>query len=420
MSNRFWNHYQDYKKHKKFFIIGIVIVFCIGIITTYQIKQKNALSSSGNSNNSQTTVDVFTVARGDLSKTIILSGQTTPKSQVDIAPKFLGQVISVNVALGQTVEKGQVLVEQDTREINNSINQNQAAFEQASADALTTEASVNANYIKAQADYKLAQDDYQRYKTLYEVGAVSRQQVDANAQVLTAAKTALDIFSNQMNSGTAATIVSAQAAASKAQYTVDAMQTQRDELILRAPQSGMIGYKQVEVGALLSVGQKILTIVDNSEIYVDCQVSAEDLAALTLGMHVNVKIDSLGKTLPGKIVYISPSTDASTQEFALRIVLDKPDADVRGGLFAQTEIKSVLRKNIVVVPKEAVLDKNGKSYVYIVNSQNTVEERIVQVGAVGDKNTEILTGLKEGDEIANSNLSRLFSGMVITRTQGGK
>jgi RND family efflux transporter MFP subunit len=168
---------------------------------------------------------------------------------------------------------------------------------------------------------------------------------------------------------------------------------------------------------MVAVGQKLLSIVDNSEIYVDCQVASEDLPALTLGMNVEVKIDSLGKTLPGKVIYISPASDSQTQAFSLRIALNNADPDVKSGIFAQTDINAILRANTLVVTKDAVLNKNGKIYVYVINSQDVVEERAVQIGASGDQNVEILSGLNEGEQIAVNNLARLSSDMVIIPNQ---
>lgn len=411
MNYRFW---KNNRKYKLLLISSLVLFSCVALIAVYQIKQKNPTGAS-TAKNKQTTVDLFTVKQGDLIKNISLTGQTVPKSQVDIAAKYLGKVVAVNVDLGQPVSAGQILIVQDTRDADNSIRQNQAAYQQAAADAVTTEAATNANYSKAQADYQNALTTYQRYKTIYDAGGISKGELDTNAQQLADAKAALDLLGNQMNSGVASSIESAQAAALKAQYSMNAMETQREDLILCAPCSGVIGYRQVEVGSMVSAGQKLLSIVDNAELNVDCQVAAEDLPALKVGMEVDVKIDALGKTLPGKVIYISPTMDTQTQSFSLRIALDNQDPEVKGGIFVQANIASVLRPNTRVVPKDAVLEKDGKTYVYAINSQNEVEERVVQVGVSGDQNVEILSGLNEGEQIAVSNLSRLSSGMVITR-----
>ncbi|HWR40748.1 MAG TPA: efflux RND transporter periplasmic adaptor subunit [Patescibacteria group bacterium] len=408
MNHKFW---QNKSRMKLLGMAALILVLFLGIL---QITQKKSQSSSSTNTKQQTTVDVLTVPRAELAKRISLTGQTVPEAQVDIAAKYQGKVTAVYAELGQTVTAGQELIIQDTGDIELTIHQNQAAYHQASADAITNEVSFQANYDKAMAAYQLAVTNYQRYKSLYSAGAISRQQLDASEQQQADTKAVLDSLANQMKTGsTPASVESAQAAASKAQYIVGSAEKQRDDLILQAPRSGMIGYRQVEVGNMVQAGQKLLSIVDNSHIYVDCQVSEQDLAALALGMDVNVQIESLGKSFPGKITYISPSIDTQNMAFSLRIALTNPDASLKSGMFAKTIIQAILRPNALVVPKDAVLEKNGKSYVYVITGQNTVEERVVQIGARGDQQVEVLTGLTEGEQIAANNLSRLKNGMAI-------
>lgn len=402
-------------KSKKLIATSIVIFLCLGVIVGVQLKRNSSVGGPNSANNKlQTTADVMAVPRTGLIKRISLTGQTVPEAQVDIAAKYAGKIVAVNSKLGQWVSAGDVLIVQDTGDADISIMQNQAAYSQATADAVTSDVSFHANYDKAQANYQSASIDYQRYKTLYEQGAISREALDANEQTMLNAKSALDTLANQMNSSSVpAVIVSAQAAALKAQHNVSAVEKQREDLVLRAPRAGMIGYRQAEVGAFATAGQKLLSIVDNSNIYVDCQVSEQDLAALTLGMDINVQIESLSKTFAGKIIYISPANDSTNQSFSLRIALTNIDPSVKAGMFTKTIINTIVRPNTLVVPKNAVLDKNGKSYVFVVNAQNGVEDRVVQVGVRGDESVEILSGLTENEQIVISNLSRLKAGMTI-------
>ncbi len=401
---------QNKKRLKLTAICAVVLLLCGGLTIAQRIQSAAKPQQSGKQ---QTTVDVMVVSHTNLQKRISLTGQTVPEAQIDIAAKYQGKVVSVQALLGQRVEAGQVLIIQDTGDAEIAIQQNQAAYQQASSDALTTQATFYANLDRAKADYLRAVAGYERYKTLYEVGAVSREQLDTNQQQVADAKGVMDALANQINGGVAASIQSSQAAAVKAQRTVSAVEKQRDDLILRAPRSGMIGYRQVEVGNLVQAGQKLLSIVDNSNIYVDCQVSEQDLAAITVGMPVEVQLESLGKRLAGKVIYISPASDATSMAFSLRIALTQPDPAVKSGMFARTVINALLRENVVVVPKEALLDKNGKSYVFVLGEDNKVEQRVVEVGARGDQNVEIITGLADGEQVAVNNLARLRPGMVI-------
>jgi len=404
--------WKDGNKRKIMILVGIVVV-CLGLIAFNQVR-KNSMNSTSSTGKAQTTVEVLTVSHTGLIKRISLTGQTVPQAQVDIAAKYQGKISAVYVALGQQVSEGQELVVQDTGDADISIMQSQAAYRQAAADAVTSDVSFRANYDKAKADYQQAVTNYQRYKSLYDVGGVSHQQLDASEQQVADAKASFDALANQMNTGSVPAVVeSALAAAAKAQHSVSAVEKQRNDLVLYAPRSGVIVYRQVEVGNMVQQGQKLLSIVDNSNIYVDCQVSEQDLAALTVGLNVDVQIESLGRTFPGKIIYISPASDPQSLSFSLRVALINPDPAVRSGMFAKAVINAVLRPNALVVPKDAVLEKNGKIYVFVIGPQNTVEERTVQVGATGDQSVEILNGLKDGEQIAVNNLSRLTAGVVI-------
>ena len=391
-----------------FFLLLLVLAGGIYLLTAKD-------TSRDTSGKQQTTVDMLTIGRADLYKRISLTGQTVPLSQVDLAAKYQGRILAVNVELGQQVSEGDVLLVQDTQDADISIAQNQAAYSQAAADSVTTQASFYANYEKAQADYRKAVATEQRSQRLYNVGGISLEQMESIQQQTADAKGALDALANQMQNGLAASIQSSQAAAQKAQHTVQSMEKQRSDLLLRAPRSGTIGYRQAEVGNLAAAGQKLLSIVDTSQMYVDCQVAEGDLAALALGMPVQVQLEALGQTLPGTITYISPSIDTQTLAFSLRISLLPPlPATLRGGLFSRVVLQLPLRQQVLVIPKEALLEKNGQTYVFVINGSNKIEQRLVQVGARGDRQLEILQGLQAGDNIAVSNLSRLRPDMVIS------
>lgn len=399
------------KRKKLLYLVCIVLVFCLGVFAFHQWKQKGTVDNK--EKRLQTTVDVAIVKKTNLVKRISLSGQTVPEAQVDIAAKYQGRVMTVEAALGQKVTAGQVLIVQDTGDAEISIRQNQAAYEQAAAEAVTTEATVNANYDKAMADYHKAMASFERNKRLGDIGGISKETLEESEQQLADAKAALDTITNQMTAGTAASIAASQAAAAKAQQSVNAAQKQHHDLILTAPRDGIIGYRQVEAGDIVSAGQKLLSIYDNSSIYVDCQISEQDLGAVNTGMNVNVQLESLGKTIPGKIIYISPANDATNLTFSLRIALLNIDPSVRSGMFARTLVEAPLRQNVLVVSKEAIVEKNGSAYVFVINGQNVVEQRKVEIGARGDESVEILSGLNEDEQIAVTNLARLRNGIIV-------
>lgn len=396
---------------KRLAIIGIAILAVL-FLSYRGIYSKN-IAKGQRPDNTTPAVDVMTVQRKDMTRKIDLTGQTVPESQVDIAAKYTGKITHINVELGQQVSPGQILLIQDNSDVDIAISQNEASFRQANADTIESNATFQASYQKAQSDYQHGVTTYERYKTLYAEGAISKEALDNTEQQMISSRSALDTWSKQLTSGSAASVDSKIASRDKAQSALDALRNQKADLTLRAPRSGVIGFRQAEVGNIVSAGQKLLSIVDNSNIYVDCSVSEQDIGQMTLGTPTTISIESLGKSYTGKIIYISPAMDSKTQTFTIRIALDKPDASIRSGMFARTTIQVALRPQTLFVPKEAVISLNGKDRIFVVNG-NKIEERIVQLGLRNDKSVEILGGLNDGEQVAVSNLSRLKTGTDIT------
>jgi len=278
---------------------------------------------------------------------------------------------------------------------------------------MTTASTVNANYDKVQADYDKALASYRRNKQVFDVGGISLEEFETSQQALADAKANLDVIANQMNQGVPASILSAQANAQKAQTIIAAAQKQRDDLVLRAPRAGVIGYRQVEAGDIVSQGQKLLSIYDNRTLYVDCQVSEQDLAAFFIGMNVNVGIESIGQSVSGQVIYISPSVDTTNLTYTVRVLIDNEAGTLKSGMFTRSILNTVLRPNTLVISKDALLEKNGEQYVFVVDDKNAVKQRTVKIGARGDATVEILSGLDEGEKVATNNLSRLREGMTI-------
>ena len=403
-------------KTKIMIAIGVIAVL---LVAFYSFKSKT-VSKGKNAGDLKPAVDVLTIKHKDMVKNIILTGKTVPVSQVDIVAKYAGKITQVNVDLGQSVAQGQELIVQDNSDVNILLAQNGAGLRQADADAIESNANFEASYQKAQADYQHSVTNYGRYKALFDQGAISKENLDNQEQLVTAAQAALDTWSKQMASGSAATVTSKQAASDKARSAVDALQNQKNDLVLRAPRAGVIGYRQAEVGAMAQTGQKLLSIVDNSNIFVDCSVSEQDIGQFVLGMSTNISIESLGKSYTGKITYISPAMDTTTQTFTIRLALDNLDNSIKTGMFAKTTIDVVQRAQTLFVPREAVLSTNGTDRVFVVDGDNKVTERVVKLGLRNDKGVEILSGINEGEQVAVTNLSRLKTGITIVPNSIGE
>lgn len=360
-------------------------------------------------------VQTQVIERQDMHRHINLSGQTVAENAVTLAPKYTGRVSEVRVKLGDTVKKGDVLLVQDTGDLDISIQETTASAEGAKADELVADATYEANYYRTKSDYELEKDQYERSEYLFSIGAISQNTLDIAKQEYLASKAAFEIMENQAKDGEdAASVLSKRYAAEKIRHNVEALKKQRDDLILRSPIDGMVSYRKAEAGEIITGGSKVFSIVDGRKIYVDCTLSESDAAILNTGDTVPVTVDALGKTYSAAIIYVSPAMDEAAKTYTVRLSLNNENNDdIKVGLFARGHIDILQRENTIFVPKEAVFYKNGKPSVFVLKEDNTVEDREVTIGLLNDKEEEILSGVNDGETVVLNNQDKLSTGTVV-------
>lgn len=406
----------DYvKAHKLQTILAIVLLFAGGV-AWYGLRSNSSVKTAP----IVPAVEYVSLSRKDLTKKIDLTGKTVSDAQIEIATKYGGRVKLVRASLGQAVKQGEVLLTLDTTELDIQIAQAQAALDGAFAELVVGDSAFTANYAKAQSDYKLSVMNFQRYQSLFAQGAVSKVALEAVEQQMNASKAILDSMVNQFIAGKAASVLSKQANHDKAKASLDALIAQKNEMTLKAPRDGIIGFRQAEEGSLVTAGQKLLSVVDNRSLFVDCTVSEQDVGFLSLQKRIDVYIEAAGQMVKADIIFISPAMDNASQSFAVRLAISgAPEtlSNIRAGLFAKTQIPILLKPAALFVPKEAVLYQAGKPKLFLIDGQNKVKEQLVTTGLKNDQMLEIVQGINVGDKVAISNLSRLRNGITVNATE---
>ena len=405
------------KKDRKKWFLAILVLGLLAAGLMYFLHQPKGSQTAREKNLPQ--IQVYTVKRGDMMRHITLSGQTVADASVSLAPKYAGRITAVNAKLGDKVKAGDILLVQDTKDLELSIRQNTAVSRQTQADALEAESVYNANFLKVQNDYAVKKAKYDRYQSLFSMGAVSQETLDSVQQEYVTSKSAYDTQLNQISGESPASVESKRAAVEKAEYGTQMLEKQLSDLILRAPRDGIISYRAAEVGALAQAGTKVFELVDNSHLYVDCQVAEGDAAALESGMDVAVSIDALGNTYPGQLVFVSPSMDDSAKTYKVRIELSDAQ-QIKAGMFARTQLDMLMKPAVLTVPKAAVQEKNGKLSVFVMDEEGKASKRNVRIGAANDETLEIVEGLQEGDVVAISNQEKLKEGTQAELMRAGE
>lgn len=409
--------YNGLDRRKKCIVVGIGCLLCCVIMYVW-FGIKTDKGTRPKQRGGAPLVAVYKAERRDMGRRVTLAGQTVSDASIDLIPKYDGRISDVRVDLGTVVKKGDILMVQDTENLDISIRQNTASTRQAEAAAAEAEAIYNANFIKAEADFAVESNRYERNLHLYEIGAISKDQLDVLHQKYLVSKAAYELLANQHAEGVASAAIEAKRqAALKEAYGTDALKKQRDDLIMRAPRDGVISYRNAEVGGMAKTNQKVFTLVDNSHMYVDCSLSESDAAVLEPGVRLDVKVESKGITLPGRLIFVSPAMEDGSRTYKARIELDKGEgwekANLRAGLFARAYANIVQRSKAIFVPKEAVIKRNGKTSIFIVHDDLTVERRSIRVGLINDQMEEILEGVNEGETVAVTNQDKLADGVKI-------
>ncbi|CAK7026149.1 efflux RND transporter periplasmic adaptor subunit [uncultured Phascolarctobacterium sp.] len=359
-------------------------------------------------------VHTETAYRRPMHKTISLFGKTVSDAQIDIVNKYAGKIEQINVELGSIVNKDDVLLVQELQDIDAELLKAQARYKEADATASKTDTEYSADYYKYKADYELAQLNFERYKKLHEMGAVSKLEYDKFKQVMVNAQAAYESLAEQkLYEGVPASLYAKEQVAQRRYQEFILLQNKKDDMILKAPRAGMISYRNAEVGAYAQAGTKLLTITDNSSFYIDCSISEYDAAVLAVGNNIIATIDALGKSLPGEIIFVSPNKVENNKNYNVRIKLLEEDKKIKAGMFARSELKFLQKDAAIYVNKDIVVDRNGKKYVFVINDDNKLEQREVKLGLRNDSEIEIVSGLTEGETVAVDNLSRLRQGLEI-------
>jgi membrane fusion protein (multidrug efflux system) len=195
---------------------------------------------------------------------------------------------------------------------------------------------------------------------------------------------------------------------------------------VRAPTNGLIGAKLVSIGELVGKGAPTLmaTMSTLDPIWIYCNVSEvgllkADAEARRTGKRVADAPVSLilsdGSVHPakGRIVFMDRAVDAKTGTLRIRAEFPNPDRVLRPGMFARMKVDLGIRPDSILVPERAVMELQGKSFVWVISADNKAEQRKVTVGQPIGENLLILENLKAGERIVVEGLQKVRDGLEV-------
>lgn len=334
-------------------IIALLVLLGIFRILSAVIQPKEVADPPVN-------VKVATSEMGSIYTTSPITGRIQPAQEALIIPMAQGAVNRVNVSLGDFVKKGTVLFEIDS-------------------------AQISAAYNQASAGLQAAKTAYNAMKTLYAEGAVSR----ADLEVANANYTA------------------ALAATSQTKEAYDNCRP-------AAPFDGYVTSLNVTVGNQAPTGSLAATVADVSSLKIETGVSEYIVNSLVPGQEVDIYINTLGdKPYIGIIESVSPAPGTGSLTYPTTIQIPNKSGELKAGMFAEIQIKSQSKEEVLLVPSDAPYIKSGKTWVITIDKNSMPVFNEVVTGLDNGEYTEIVKGLKPGEEVIISGQPYVTEGIEV-------
>lgn len=283
--------------------------------------------------------------------TLILQGEVDTKT-VDLSSKVVGRVLKINVQKGDTVKKGDVLIELDTPEINAKAEQADAML----ALAMAQQAKVNNGTREeqigmAKANFDVAKKTYERMSRLHNEGVIPTQKLDEATAKYQAAK---EQYTMLVNGAQKEDKMSAAANVRRARGANSEISSYLKENKIVSPIDGVVTEITVEEGELVGAGSPIVTIVDNNDCWITFNLREDLLSKIKNGTEFDVNIPAVGEnSVKVKVNYISvmgnfanwratkAKGDFDMKTFEVRAVPIEPQNDLRAGMSATFDWKKL-------------------------------------------------------------------------------
>ncbi|WP_456405636.1 efflux RND transporter periplasmic adaptor subunit [Caldithrix abyssi] len=290
-------------------------------------------------------VEVMPVLRGDIAKYLLISSNLETEVMADVYSRIQGIVEKIYKEEGQYVEKGEVMLELEAREYELS--------EQ-----------------KARVEYEQQKRNFDRLKAMFEKNLLSQEEFE------------------------------------KARYALEATEIawkqaklQLDFTKVRSPITGRVGQRLTKIGERIQPTDKLFSVVDNSQVIAVVYVPEKNMREVKIGQRAYITSDHFaGQRFEGWVKRLSPVVDPSSGTFKVTVGVRNRSSILRPGMFVNVHIILDTHKDVVLVPKTAIVYENENMYAYVV--RDSIAHRVkIQPGYEDNEKVEVLKDIEEGEMI---------------------
>ena len=357
-------------------------------------------------------VAVVDVARHDLSNTLEIASEFEPFQEIDVYAKVSGYIQKLYVDWGTHVKEGQPMADLEIPELEQQLQADQAAVHRSESDLERASEELN----RANSSYKVAHLTYTRLQGVQksQPGLISQEDLDVSE--------GKDLEGSAGVSSAKDALAGAEQALAGAKATLDKDKALFAYSHIAAPFDGVVTRLYEYKGALLPGGtssnigiEALCRLSQNNLLRLVIPVPERAVPDLHLGEVIDVKVSATGKAFSGKVVRFSGQIDLQTRTMHTEVQVPNSNYELVPGMYASVEIPLQKATGVLAVPTQVVQAAGaGKGTVLVVSSSNQIEKRDVTIGLQTATQTEIVSGLKEGDRVVFGSQSQYQPGELVT------
>jgi len=354
---------------KKIFLTALGILLLAGVIVGIKALQIRALIDAGkNAPKPIETISTTVVETDKWVRSVESVGSLRAVQGADLSTETAGIVSRINFENGAEVREGDLLVELDTE-------------------------AEQATLRSAEAEADLARTVYERTKTLRATNAIPQSDLDAAASQLR-----------------------------KVTALVEQLRATISKKQLRAPFSGRLGIREINLGQFVQNGNKIVSLQSLNPIFVDFLLPQQLISTVAPGQKILLRTDAYpGRVFEGELTAINSEVDRITRNIRLQGTLKNPDGALRPGMFARVEIFEGGEDEVLRIPLTAVFRAPYGDSVFVVlekdgpdgKKEKFVEQRFIRTGRTMGDFIAVTEGLKAGDTVVSAGAFKLRNGMGV-------
>ena len=328
-------------------------------------------------------VRVMEIKDRDLAVVVAAVGRLAPNREVTLSAELGGVVESYSADIGDRVESGETLVSIDGTDYRLALKE------------------ANANLEVAQIRLHAAKNSFERTKSLLPRKVITPDAFD---------KSEMDYKSSRV------TVV-------RVKVLVDIARERLNKTRIRAPFSGLIASRKVEIGQIVGTGQPLMTLVDLDPVRVLIHLPEKDYIHLDRDDPVAVAIEASPKSVfKGRIDRIGIKADERTNTFDVAILVDNPDLFLKAGMTARVRVTTAVIPGVIMIPQSAVLYRKDRKEVFVAGPDQKAEVREIELGRSEGALVQVLKGLIAGDRLVVTGGPYLKAGdriMISASKQAG-